>query len=276
MELLKFLAMGSLLTSTAISAPLTVFGDGGGKAASMQKAECLSIGSDIATLRSRDAARVKQNYSWAGGRLETPDITSVSGTFTVPAITTSSTTDDPRIRRGAATWLGIGGNVKGLNCSLIQAGVGSDIRNGRAMHSAAVEWLPGVAITQQIDLSTGDSVTISVTVTSKTRGHVFFENNTKGTSFTRNFTNETTPVCGPEAYWIVESYFKSDGIEKWQVPLVNFDTISFINTSVTTSGGIINDNSRIERFEIFDSKNKLLADTTVDPSSITVSYRGQE
>ncbi|KAI5243872.1 hypothetical protein E4T43_04037 [Aureobasidium subglaciale] len=276
MQILTSLTLGLLLARTAIAAPTERGNVGGNKAAYTHNGNFRSTHYDTTTLRSRDVARVKQNYSWAGGRLETTNITSVSGTFTVPAITSSSTTDNPRIGRGAATWLGIGGHVNDLNCSLIQAGVGSDILNGRISHSAAVEWLPGVAISQPMDFSAGDNVTISVTVTSKTSGTVFFENNTKGTNFTHNFANETTPVCGPEAYWIVESYFKSDGIEKWHVPLVNFDTISFTNTSVTTSGGIITDNSRIETFEIFDSKNKLLADTTVDASSISVSYRGKE
>ncbi|KAI5201690.1 hypothetical protein E4T38_05995 [Aureobasidium subglaciale] len=268
--------MGLLLAGAAIAAPTKGGCDGGDKAAYTHSGGFRCTHYDTTTLRSRNAARVKQNYSWADGRLETTNITSVSGTFTVPAITSSSTTDNPRIGRGAAIWLGIGGHIKDLNCSLIQAGVGSDIRDGRTSHSAAVEWLPGVAISQPMNLSAGDSVIISVTVTSKNSGTVFFENKTKGTNFTHNFANETTPVCGPEAYWILESYFKSDGIEKWHVPLVNFDTISFTNTSVTTSGGIITDNSRIETFEIFDSKNKLLADTTINASSITVSYRGKE
>lgn len=80
----------------------------------------------------------------------------------------------------------------------------------------------------------GNSVTVTVTASSKTGGTAKITNNTTGKTVTHTFSNEASlgSLCEYNAEWIVED-FESGGS---QVSFANFGTVTFTGASAVKSG----------------------------------------
>lgn len=147
--------------------------------------------------------------NWSG-YAKTGSFTGVSGTWTVPTVTqTSSTTY-------SSAWIGVDGFN---NSNLIQTGTEEDWYNGAAHYNAWWEILPApeTALTSGHQVSAGDHMTASiyetstiVTTTSRNRfrttsQHVWVINisdTTQGWSFT---TSQPYSGTGTSAEWILEA-----------------------------------------------------------------------
>ena len=68
------------------------------------------------------------------------------------------------------------------------------------------EWFPEASFDfTGISFSAGDSVTATVTATSKTGGVATIKNNSKGTSVSHTFSSQPS-LCQFDAEWIVEDF----------------------------------------------------------------------
>jgi hypothetical protein len=77
-------------------------------------------------------------------------------------------------------------------------------------------------------ISTGHSVMVTVTTTSKTSGTVTIKNNTTSQSATQTVTS-TMPLCQQDVEWIVQASDLSN--------LANFGLLQYTNTVATLTSG---------------------------------------
>ena len=125
------------------------------------------------------ATSTAASYNWAGYVAEDGVYTAVSGTWVVPVVSTE------HALAADATWVGIGGVTAP---DLIQAGTQALVdAQGNVEYQAWVERLPEASERVPFAVSVGGSVTVSVTLTGRSRppsgGQVWdisFINNTTG------------------------------------------------------------------------------------------------
>jgi hypothetical protein len=152
----------------------------------------------------------------------------VRGTFTVPTV--SSAGQDADI----SEWVGIDGAD---NQSLIQAGVAEAV-SGRSGGATDVEawWeiLPSAATTvPTMDVSAGDSVTVTIWQVSQTTWEISLADKTSGQQFS---TQQSYDGPGQSAEWIVEA--PTDARDNQVTPLAPFSpavTFSALGTAGTVS-----------------------------------------
>lgn len=158
--------------------------------------------------------------NWGGVVKTTTNITSVSGTFTVPTLQlpaggNASTT------YGASAWVGIDGwsctgsrwfpissvliILANVSAEILQTGIDMNLKNGTALYSGWYEWLPGFADTfTGFQISAGDTITATVKTTSSTSGTAKLENLSTGQTVKHTFNGGVAALCNVNAEWIVE------------------------------------------------------------------------
>lgn len=154
-----------------------------------------------------------QSNNWSGynigaaypGEPAGVKFTAVSGEWTVPAATQHTTGQ----AENSATWLGIGGGCVTSNCdvtdnTLIQAGTEQDVSaTGQASYSAWFEIIPEPQTTVSLQVSPGNTITVSIAQTS-TPGiwSIVIDNVTTG----QQFSTTTAYTSGMDtAEWIEET-----------------------------------------------------------------------
>ncbi|KAH9847718.1 aspergillopepsin [Lenzites betulinus] len=181
---------------------------------------------NLTTLATQDQITV----NWAGAALiaNTATYKSVTGTFTVP------TPREPPGGTGehsATAWVGIDGDTCGS--AILQTGVNFKINNGRVTYDAWYEWFPAPLIAfTGISFSAGNSVTLSVTATSKTSGTATIVNHSTGQTVSHTFSGQPA-LCQENAEWIVEDLSVGGGL----APFANFGTVTFTGATATTLSG---------------------------------------
>lgn len=141
--------------------------------------------------------------NWSGYALTGGPFYSVSGTFTVPYVTTAATCDET-----LSEWVGIDGDD---NNALIQAGVDETVFNeytdactpGEFYVTPWWEVLPAPATTiNTMTVDAGNSVTVTIILSSGV-GYITVKDDTTGQSFTTE-----QPYSGPakSAEWITEAF----------------------------------------------------------------------
>ncbi|KAI0824360.1 acid proteinase [Trametes gibbosa] len=201
--------------------------------------------------------------NWAGAVLvaNTATYQSVTGTFTIP------TPREPSGGSGthsASAWVGIDGDTCGS--AILQTGIDFTISGGRASFDAWYEWFPDFAHDfSGISLSAGNSITVTVTATSRTGGTATIVNHSTGQQVSHSFSGQPA-LCQENAEWIVEDFEEGGGL----VPLANFGTVTFTGASVGTSSGTLSPSGAT----IIDMRQNGQQLTTVSTSgsSVTVSY----
>jgi hypothetical protein len=174
------------------------------------------------TVPSQDTSHNWSGYASTGGKF-----TSVTGTWTIPQITSNGT------QGMGATWVGIGGVT---SQDLIQAGTEeTDMGSGRVQYSAWVETLPQASQPIRFSVHPGDSITVTISEQSLNNWQIAFHNGTTGQDFktTRRYTSSHS-----SAEWVVEA--PSSGFSGGILPLDNFGTISFSDASATENGQTVN------------------------------------
>lgn len=165
-------------------------------------------------------ARVSDSSSnWSGYVASGGTYTSVSGTWIVPTVGSTTTGAD-------ATWVGIGG-VSGTD--LIQAGTQATVSGGSVSYDAWIEMLPQSSRTISLDVAPGDSVTVSITEQTNGQWLIAMTNNTTKSSYQRTVTYASSRSS---AEWIQEAPSSGRGI----IPLDDFGAVRFTDGSAVRDG----------------------------------------
>jgi len=182
-----------------------------------------------ATLTSSASDATVTSSNWCGAALTGSGFTSVTGTWTVPAITLrsgQSSSSDPAL----AQWVGIDGFS---NDALIQGGTLSELEGGRQENFAWTEMLPASLRQVSLTVDTGDSITTTVTMTSTTSGTVTIENNTRGTSIVGTVSGGTR-LSATSAEWILEDFESGSSL----VAFAGFPTTTFTGSAVKSGSSL--------------------------------------
>jgi hypothetical protein len=130
--------------------------------------------------------------NWSGYIGQSGAYTGVSGTWTVPALTYSTT------MTSNATWVGIGGKV---TSDLIQAGVYEIANSDGSSYQAWYEMLPNDSTPVNLTVHPGDSISVAILETSQNVWNIVLTNNTSKQQFEKTVTYTSSLST---AEWIQE------------------------------------------------------------------------
>ncbi len=159
-----------------------------------------------------------------------PTVTSVSGSWVVPAVTNS--TNDTY----SSVWIGIGGQN---DSTLIQCGTDQLSINGQVEYLAWYELLPAQSITiNNITVSAGDQIDAEIQLVNQTQNQwtINLTDTTANESFQKNVFYNSSQLS---AEWIIERPTVDGNLSQ----LANFGNITFTNCTATigsVSGAINN------------------------------------
>jgi Peptidase A4 family len=209
--------------------------------------------------------------NWAGAFLDTTDVTSVTGTFTVPTPSIPSGGDSSTDYCGCA-WVGIDGISNFCSGGLMQAGVNWCIENGETSYQAWYEWYPAEAqqYWDDISVSAGDVITVSVTASSTTGGSTTLENTSNGESVTYTWSGESPALCEVTAEWIVEDFSVSDSL----VAFADYGSVTFTGNSAVVGGSTVGlDNAYLADMVSESDSSDIISSSSVSGNDITVTYQ---
>ncbi len=169
------------------------------------------------------AVSTEKSLNWSGYIAHEGYFTTVSGSWIVPTVKSSS------ILAADATWVGIGGVE---NKNLIQAGTQAvaDL-DGTVSYEAWIEGLPDASKHVPLSVHAGDYVTVSLVETSPGLWSITMKNNTTGKTFE---TSMPYASSHSSAEWIQE--MPSGNVA---IALDSFDSVHFISGSATKNGKVV-------------------------------------
>ena len=171
---------------------------------------------------SSAAIATDTSTNWSGYAATGGTFTSVTGTWTVPTVATTSTGAD-------ATWVGIGG----INTTdLIQAGTEATVSGGEVAYGAWIEMLPAASRPISLSVGPGDSVTVTITQKGELDWLIDMRNNTTGGRYNTTVQYRSS---GASAEWVQEAPSIGRGI----VPLDDFGTLKITGASATRDGATL-------------------------------------
>ncbi|KAI0113910.1 peptidase A4 family-domain-containing protein [Nemania sp. FL0031] len=209
-------------------------------------------------------ATTVESSNWSGAAIVTSGVTEVSGTFTVPKPSVPSGGSSSSEYCGAA-WVGIDGYS---NSALIQTGVLWCVQGSSYEYEGWYEYLPAALIEYSgFSVTSGNSVTVTVTKTSTSGGTTTISANGKSASHT--FSGQSTKLQGASAEWIVEDFLEGNSL----VPFANFGTVTFTSATAVINGATVSASSDSPvNIELESSSGSILTSTTISGSTVTVKY----
>ena len=166
------------------------------------------------------AARVFSTSSnWAGYAATGGSFTSVTGTWTVPNVSASTSGAD-------ATWVGIGGVD---SRDLIQAGTQATVSGGDVEYHAWIEMLPASSRPVSLSVAPGDSVTVTIAQQTGDSWTITIGNNTTGGRYATTVQYHST---NSSAEWVQEA----PSIGRGTVALDDFGAVRFTGASAVRDG----------------------------------------
>jgi hypothetical protein len=194
-----------------------------------------------------------------------PEVTSVSASWTVPAVSVSMGDSY------SAAWVGVGGQY---DRTLIQVGTEQDSMNGRATFSVWYELVPlSIVRIDSSGVSPGDKITASVSLSDRATNTWLIEINdaTDGQSFSKSLIYASSMLS---AEWIVEAPTLGNRV----ATLANFGQITFADCKATIGSetGTIS-SFPSNQITLNSHQNKALTTVsafTSEGSSFTVTYDG--
>ena len=165
------------------------------------------------------ASSFSSSSNWSGYEATGGTFTSVSGTWTVPSVSATTTGAD-------ATWVGVGGID---TRDLIQAGTQATVQGGEIQYEAWIEMLPASSRQISLTVSPGDSVTVSITQQSGNNWAIDMKNNTTGAHYG---TTVQYASSNSSAEWVQEAPSAGRGT----LPLDDFGTLSFTGATAVRDG----------------------------------------
>ena len=174
------------------------------------------------TTPSSAAISSDTSTNWSGYAASGGTFTSVTGTWNVPNVATSTSGAD-------ATWVGIGG----VNSTdLIQAGTEATVSGGEVAYNAWIEMLPAASRPVSLSVNPGDSVTVSITQKGTLDWLIEMKNNTTGGRYSTTVQYRSTRNS---AEWVQEAPSVGRGV----VPLDDFGTLTITGASATKDGAAL-------------------------------------
>jgi len=216
-----------------------------------------------------NASHVEFSSNWSGAILTAPPsgqkFTSVTGEFNVP--TPSRPSGSTSGTFAGSAWVGIDGDT--AQNSILQSGIDFTI-SGKSTVSfdAWFEWFPlDSEDFSGPSMSPGDTIKVTVTATSSTKGTVTLENLTTGKSVS---TTVSAPDSGAalaqqNAEWIVEDFEEGSSL----VNFADFTPITFTNAAASTGSETVT-LSGATIIEIESSSGEILTDVSIPSSSSVV------
>lgn len=168
------------------------------------------------------AANVSTSSNWSGYSATGGSFTSVTGTWTVPTVATTTTGAD-------ATWVGIGG-ITGND--LIQAGTQATVSGGEVVYDAWIEMLPASSKPVSLSVNPGDSVTVSITQKVGLDWLISMKNNTTGGAYSTTVQYRSS---NSSAEWVQEA----PSVNRGTLPLDDFGTLTFKGASAVRDGNTL-------------------------------------
>ncbi|GJE98819.1 peptidase A4 family-domain-containing protein [Phanerochaete sordida] len=212
--------------------------------------------------RITNSSHVEYSSNWAGAVYNSAAGTykSVTASFVVPTPKSSGSGGS----QAASAWVGIDGDSCGN--AILQTGVDFNVDGGSVSFDAWYEWYPDYAYDfSGISFEAGDSVTLTVTASSTTKGTAVITNNSNGQSVSKSISSSSA-LCEQDAEWIVEDFEEGNSL----VPFANFGTVSFTGASAKTASGSVGPGSA----NIIDiqQNGKTLTSVSTSNSGVTVKY----
>ncbi|KAI1330033.1 peptidase A4 family-domain-containing protein [Xylariaceae sp. FL0255] len=209
-----------------------------------------------------------ESTNWAG-IAQTPGsgVTEIEATFTVPQPSIPGGGDDSTSYCGAA-WIGIDGYG---NADLIQTGVLWCVQGSSYEYTAWYEYLPAALVAYDgISVTAGDVINVKTTKDSSNGGTCYLTAN--GQTVSNVFTaNQSSPLPGATAEWIVEDFSSNGGL----VPFANFGSVTFTDATAQINGATVNaGDGNPTNIGLESSSGSVITSTSVDGSSLTVTYTG--
>jgi hypothetical protein len=168
------------------------------------------------------AANVSTSSNWSGYSATGGNFSSVTGTWTVPTVGTTTTGAD-------ATWVGIGGITSN---DLIQAGTQATVSGGAVAYDAWIEMLPASSKSISLSVNAGDSVTVSITQKAGLDWLISMKNNTTGGAYSTTVQYRSS---NSSAEWVQEA----PSVNRGTVPLDDFGTLKFTGASAVRDGNTL-------------------------------------
>ncbi|KAI2601949.1 peptidase A4 family-domain-containing protein [Hypoxylon sp. NC1633] len=190
------------------------------------------VDDEFTVATQNDTAHVEYSSNWAGAVLIGSGYKSVTGTIVVPTPKTPSGGSSSR-QYSASAWVGIDGDT--CDTAILQTGVDFTVQGSSVSFDAWYEWYPDYAYDfSGITISAGDTITMTVTATSKSAGTAVIQNVTTGKKVTHSFSGETDALCQTNAEWIVEDFSSGGSL----VAFADFGTVQFTGASVNGGTGV--------------------------------------
>ena len=206
------------------------------------------------------------SHNWSGYATTSGTFTGVTGTWTVPQPSSSTSTAGV-----GATWVGIGG----VNShDLIQAGTQDVTSGNQHQFQAWMEMLPAASQHVPLAVAPGDSVTVSITESAPGSGQwsIAMTNNTTGQKYQASVQYQSSQSS---AEWIEEAPANVSGNSTTIVPLDDFGTVSFSAATTVENGQTVDlAQAGAQAITMMNSGNEALAvpsSIASDGSSFTVT-----
>ncbi|KAI9733561.1 MAG: hypothetical protein M1834_003163 [Cirrosporium novae-zelandiae] len=217
---------------------------------------------------------VSYSSNWCGAVITSPptgeNFTEVSGNWALPTLSVPTDASSSSEYWYNSEWVGIDGDT--YQNAILQAGTLSYIDSTTLEQGvyAWYEWYPNSLIYfDDLSVSVGDTVAVSVLATSTTSGTVVIENETTGTTTTTTVSapTATASLAGENAEWIVEDV--SSGT---LVPFANFTTVYINDCETTTDEGSSLDLSDADLFYIEQNSEVLATAVIISDTELEVYY----
>ncbi|KAI1502106.1 putative aspergillopepsin [Biscogniauxia marginata] len=219
---------------------------------------------EAALTSTNETAHVEYSSNWAGAVLIGTGYTTVTGSIVVPTPKTPSGGSSSTTYSGSA-WVGIDGDT--CSTAILQTGVDFSVRGSSVSFDAWYEWYPDYAYDfSGISISAGDTVTFTVTASSKGAGKAVIENESTGQTVTHSFSGESDQLCEYNAEWIVEDYSSGGSL----VSFADFGTVTFTGASVNGGTGV----SGATIIDLKQNNKVLTSCSTSGSSTVTCDYTG--
>ncbi len=194
----------------------------------------LFVGLMVATVASLLAGRSSHasvintvdSLNWAGYAATTSGsnaFSNVSGDWTIPTVSTAGGSNS-----AVAFWVGL----DGFNSSTVeQIGVAAQVSHKRVQYYAWYEMYPNSAYQIPMSVAPGDQISAAVTYVSTNEYQLALSDLSTGQSYST--LQSSSSGLRSSAEWITEAPSSGSQI----LPLADFGTVNFINSSATLDGG---------------------------------------
>ncbi|MFL6137435.1 MAG: G1 family glutamic endopeptidase [Frankiaceae bacterium] len=194
--------------------------------------------------------------NWAGYAVTGGRYTSVSASWTQPAVSCTAT------NTWSSFWVGLDGDGSG---TVEQTGTEADCSSGRAVYSSWYEMYPKFPKNFSDTVAPGDNFTASVTTNGSGSFTLTISNTTRGWSHTISAKLTSAKLASAEV--IAEAPSSSGGV----LPLSNFGTVSF--SGATANGTAFGSLSGLDRIDMVSGSTTKASTGAISGGSFSVTWK---